>query len=597
MRGRRTNRFQRKLWDEDFEAIRLTKSKKRSLIIRTVLFFFFFVIVVRLIFLMILDHEKLSQKADRQYLNIKTLNAQRGEIWDRGIRPLAINIETDSLYAVPSRIAETKTLSAELARVINVSAEKINEELQAKRDRDFIWIKRRLDKDITEKINELKDYLKIKDEIGFRTEVKRYYPNGYIGAHIVGYTNVDNKGVNGLELKYNNYLEGKEKKIYLDRDARGNGLSTGIEDNIPGDSLVLTIDANIQNIVEREIENAMVVWQAGAVVAIMMNPVTGEIIAMANRPNYDPNFAGASGSDKWRNRAITDMYEPGSTFKTITASAALEERVVKPWEKFDVSRSVMKVPGGVIRDVHRHGVLTFKEVIQKSSNIGIAQIGFRLGKERFYKYIKGFGFGEKTGIDLPGEVKGFVRGTGKWSGRSLASVSFGQEIAVTPLQILRAYSAIANGGKIMKPYVVSEIISPAGEVIKSFSPEVEARVISEDTARIMRDILKTVVEEGGTAQKASIMGNLVAGKTGTAQMVDPRTGYYSRNDYVSSFVGFVPADDPKIALIVVVYKPRGATYGGVVAAPVFKNIIEHTLVYLNVPMENEQNNITLISSN
>jgi len=597
MRGRRINRFERKLWDEDFEAARLTKSKGRSLIIRTAVFFFFFVIVVRLVFLMILDHERLSQKADRQYLNIKTLNAQRGEIWDREMRPLAINIETDSLYAVPSRITETKTLSAELARVVNIPADKINEELQAKKDRDFIWIRRRLDRDITERIDKLKDYLKIKDEIGFRTEAKRYYPNGSIGAHIIGYANVDNKGLSGLELKYDDYLKGKEKKVYLDRDARGNGLSAGFEDNIPGDSLVLTIDANIQSIVEREIENAMVMWQAEAAVAIMMNPLTGEIIAMVNRPNYDPNFVGASSSDKWRNRAITDMYEPGSTFKAITASAALEERVVKPWERFDVSRGVMKVPGGIIRDVHRHGVLTFKEVIQKSSNIGAAQIGLRLGKERFHKYIKRFGFGEKTGIDLPGEAKGFVRGTDKWSGRSVASISFGQEISVTPIQILRAYSAIANGGKVMKPYIVSEIISPTGEVIKSFSPVVERRVISEDTARIMRDILKTVVEEGGTAQKASIMGNLVAGKTGTAQMVDPKTGHYSRSDYVSSFVGFVPADDPKIALIVVIYKPRGATYGGVVAAPVFKNIIEHTLVYLNVPMENEENNITLVSSN
>jgi cell division protein FtsI (penicillin-binding protein 3) len=390
-------------------------------------------------------------------------------------------------------------------------------------------------------------------------------------------------------------MKGRASKVLVGMDARGQNLYEGLETYVAGNELFLTIDETLQNIVERELEDAVQRWEAESAVAIMMDPNTGEILAMANRPTYDPNFPGSVEPSYRRNRAITDIYEPGSTFKVILASAAIEEGVVRPHEKFNVSQGFIRVPGGIIRDPHRHEILTFSEIIQKSSNVGAVQIGLRLGKERFYKYIKKFGFGEKTGIDLPGEVRGLVRSIDRWSGRSLASISIGHEIAVTPLQILRAYSAIANGGKLMKPYIVSEIVSSNGEVIKRFSPVVQRRVISEDTARIMREVLKTVVEEGGTGEGASIHGNLVAGKTGTAQMIDPETGTYSKQDFVSSFVGFVPADNPKIALIVVIYKPKGERYGGVVAAPVFKNIIEHSLVYLNIPMERQENYVVLVS--
>lgn len=512
------------------------------------------------------------------------------------MRPLSVNIETESLYAVPSKINDIKGLSYGLAPIIKVSEKEIRNKLMEKKDKAFIWVGRRLDERAVQKINGLQEKLKLHEELGFHTETKRQYPNGQMASHILGFTNIDNEGIDGIELRYNKEIRGSSKKVYRERDARGNSLVEDIEESTPGNSLMLTIDEGLQHIVEMEIENAMDVWKAEAVVAIMMEPSTGKILAMANRPTYDPNSVGDVQADERRNRAITDNYEPGSTFKTFVASAAIEEKIVSLNEKFDVSRGFIKVPGGIIRDAHRHGVLTFKEVIQKSSNVGASQIAFRLGKERFYNYIKKFGFGEKTGIDLPGEAKGFVRNTEKWSGRSLPSISIGQEISVTPLQILRAYSAIANGGKLMKPYIVSDIISPEHEIIKRFSPVVEKQVISETTARTMRDILKTVVEEGGTAQKASVMGNMVAGKTGTAQMVDPKTGLYSKNDYASSFIGFTPADNPKIALIVVVFKPRGASYGGTVAAPVFKNIAEKAFVYLNEPMENEENSVLLVSN-
>ncbi len=583
-----------KLWDQDFTGARLKESKNRAVVIYTVIFFCFFAVLIRLVVLMIVDHEELSQKAEQQYRRIKTLKPQRGIIWDRNLRQVAVNIETDSLYAVPSKIKEVKELSFRLAPLIKVSSRELRRKIITKKNKDFIWLARRMDEKTLESVKQLKSSMHLQT-LGFITEPKRYYPKGRIASHILGHTNIDNEGLSGIELLYNDYIQGKSKQVHLGRDARGHSLSKGIRGNVRGNDLLLTIDEGIQYIVEREIEKAMKKWEAEAVIAIMMNPGSGEILALANRPTYDSNFAGSVGPENRRNRAITDVYEPGSTFKAVLASAVIEEEAVNIDDVFDVSKGFIRVPGGIIRDIHRHKELTFTEVIKKSSNVGTVQLANIIGEDRFYAYIKKFGFGEKTDIDLLGEVKGLLRKKERWSGRSLASISIGQEIGVTALQLLSAYSTIANGGLLMKPYVVSEIISPEGEIVKKVSPEVKRRVISENTARIVTDVLKTVVEKGGTAQKASIKGNLVAGKTGTAQMIDPETGKYSKDDYVSSFVGFVPADDPKISLIVVVFKPRGARYGGVVAAPVFKDIILNTFVYLDFPMEREDSNVLLVN--
>jgi len=339
----------------------------------------------------------------------------------------------------------------------------------------------------------------------------------------------------------------------------------------------------------------MVKWGAKAASVIMMDPFTGEILTLANRPAYDLNNPGEANDFEKRNRAITDCYEPGSTYKIVVGTGALEERVVRPDTLFDVSQGGIEVGGKIIHDVHKHGILTFREVVQKSSNVGSIMIGMRLGKEKIYKYARLFGFGEKTGIDLPGEVSGWVKPPEKWSATSLGAMSIGQEIAVTPLQVLRAYSAVANGGSLVKPHVVSEIISPDGQVIISLRDFEKKRIISPDVAATFKDILKSVVEEGGTGWNASIEGNEVAGKTGTAQMIDPETKRYSREKYVSSFVGFVPADKPEIALIVVVYEPRGQIYGSVVAAPVFREIAEQALSYLNIPREDNFINALLVS--
>ncbi len=584
----------RKLWDEDPVKIPLQKSKKRALILITVVFFGFAVILFRLVDLMVIDHEKLSERASQQYMREKTLAPQRGIIWDRTMKEMAANIETDSLYAVPSKMENTRGLTRHIAPLIKVSSKKLNRTLLKKKNKEFIWLERKMDQDTVRTINLLKEKHNY-NSLGFLTEAKRFYPKKSIASHLIGFTNIDNKGISGLELQYDAYLRGEISNVAVGTDARGNRLFNEVKEAVSGNNLLLTIDERIQYIVERELAGAMNKWKAKSAVAIMMVPSTGEILAMANRPNYDPNFAGTSKSHTRRNRALTDLFEPGSTLKTMLAAAALEEGIARLHDSYDVSTGYIEVGGKRIRDLHRNDVLTFQEVIQRSSNVGAVQIGMELGTEKYYKYIRDFGFGEKSGIDFPGEVKGILRAPRDWSGTSLAALSIGQEIGVTPLQILRAYAAIANGGELMRPYIVSDIISHTGQIIKRTSPFVERRIISRKTAETVTDILKTVVEQGGTATRAYIQGNLVAGKTGTAQIFDHRKKRYASDKHISSFVGFVPADDPRLALIVVIYEPQGKAYGGVVAAPVFKNIIEHTFAYMNIPMERDENQIILVS--
>jgi cell division protein FtsI (penicillin-binding protein 3) len=411
---------------------------------------------------------------------------------------------------------------------------------------------------------------------------------------VIGTVGRENQPLEGLELKYDKYLRTAGRKVYFARDASGKKLSSGVDLEAKGNDLVLTIDEGLQYIAEQELDKAMTRWRSVAASAIMMDPFTGEILALANRPAYDLNNMTGANKNAIRNRVITDIYEPGSTFKVIVGTAALEEKLYNLDSTFDCTGSI-KVGGKVIHDAHKHGVLTFQEVIQKSSNVGSIMIGMKLGREQIYRYAKKYGFGEATGIDMPGEVSGWIRKPDRWSATSIGAIPIGQEVAVTPLQILRAYSVIGNGGYLVRPHLVSEIRSPEGRTISSFKGEAK-RVLTERTATIFKNILKTVVGEGGTATEAAVVGNEVAGKTGTAQLIDHRTGRYSRDRFISSFVGFVPADNPKIAMIVVIYEPKGQIYGGLVAGPVFREIANQALSYMNVPMdENFRKDLLLVS--
>lgn len=562
--------------------------KKRAIILSTAIVFGFIAVVFRLVDIMLFNHDWFSAKARFQQVRKEIIPVKRGIIFDRRGREMAINLDTESIYCDPSEILSPDKVASALSGRINQKPEVILTKLNT--DKRFNWIERKLN---IEYIQGIKD-MRLKG-IGFAPEIKRYYPKGSLASHVIGFVNIDNNGLEGVEQKYDKYLASRSAKAYVFRDAKGNVLSDGLSREIKGNNVSLTIDEGLQYILEKNLDAAVLHWRAASATAIMIDPYTGEILAMANRPTFDVNNPSDATPSQRRNRAITDCYEPGSTFKIIAGTAALEEGIVKPDTKFDCNTGYIEVGGKKIRDAHKHGILSFKEVIQKSSNVGTIKIGLNLGRERLYEYVKRFGFGEKTGIDLAGEVSGWVRPPAKWSGTSIGAISIGQEVAVTPLQVLRAYSAIANGGFLVKPYIVSEIRSPDGNVVHKTNPETR-RILSEKTVSVFREILKAVTEEGGTAMEAAVDGNQVAGKTGTAQLIDPKTKRYSKEKYVSSFVGFVPADKPRIAMIVVIHEPKGQIYGGVVAGPVFRKIASESLSYLSVPRDDSKEKRLLVSN-
>ena len=553
-------------------------SKKRAVILHTAIIFSFILVSLRLADLMIIDHKRLAEKAQQQHVKVEDIQVRRGTIFDRRGRELALNLELESLYCDPEALIADEEDIKRLGSLVNKEPRRILAKIPD--EGRFAWIKRKLSPEVADKVRDLDI-----EGLGFVTEAKRVYPKGELASHIIGFVGIDNQALEGVELKFNKYLTAKGGKVLLERDASGKTLSSGVNTEAKGNNIVLTIDEVLQRLMEKELETAMEHWKAAAASAIMMDPYTGEILALANRPAYDLNRSGNVPGFEKRNRAITDCYEPGSIFKIVIGAGSLEEKLVTPNSLFDVSKGGIQVGGKTIRDVHKYGVLTFKEVIQKSSNVGSIMAGMKLGRENIYRYAKLFGVGEKTGIDLPGEVSGWIHKPERWSGTSLGAIPIGQEVAVTPIQMLRAYAAIANGGILVRPHVVSEIVSPDDTIIASFRDNDAHRIISARTAETFRDILKSVTEDGGTAKSASVDGNLVAGKTGTAQMIDTVTKRYSRDKYVSSFVGFVPADNPRLAMIVVVYEPKGQIYGGVVAAPVFREIARQALSYLNVPRE------------
>lgn len=553
---------------------------KRAVILHTAIICSFVLVSLRLADLMIIDHKHLQRKAQQQHIKVEEVQVRRGAIFDRRGRELAMNLERESLYCDPVilKADEKDKRMGELASLIAREPQSILAGIPE--EGRFAWIKRKLAPEIADQIKALNI-----DGLGFVAEAQRIYPKRELGSHIIGFVGVDNQALEGIELQYNKYLTAQGGKVIRERDASGRTLSSGVNAEAKGHNIVLTIDEVLQRLVEKELDKAMGRWRAAAASAIMIDPYTGEILALANRPTYDLNHGGTAAVSARRNRAITDCYEPGSTFKIIIGIGALEEQLVRPGTLFDVSRGGIEVGGKTIRDVHKYEVLSFKEVIQKSSNVGSIMAGMKLGKDNIYRYAHLLGIGQKTGIDLPGEVSCWIHKPEQWSGTSLGAISIGQEVAATPLQMLRAYSVIANGGFLIRPRIVSEIISPDNETVASFRDGDKHRVISARTAEMLKDILKSVTEEGGTARSASIDGNLVAGKTGTAQLIEPETKRYSRDKYVSSFVGFVPADNPRFALIVVVYEPKGQIYGGVVAAPIFREITRQALSYLNVPRE------------
>lgn len=537
----------------------------------------FGVVLFRLVTLQVWQAAELSVKADRQHRKTVSLEGARGTIVDRHGKVLAMNVEVPSAFGVPTTLDSPTKTARVLAPVLQVRSDELERKLR--QARSFVWLARKLDPEQGRRLERLS-----LDGVGVVMEGRRFYPKGPFLSHVLGFAGMDGEGLEGVEHRYESYLRGEKRMMVLQRDALGRSVfPTDLTERnpTPGHNLALTIDEVIQYITERELEDAVMRTQAKSGTMIVLEPQTGAVLAMAVSPRFDPNVVSNLSPDRWRNKALADAYEPGSTLKAVVAAAAIEEHVVKPNTMVFGEHGRMTIANTVIHDHEKLGWVSFSQVIQKSSNIGAAKTGMALGEQRLHRYLQTFGFGQKTEIDLPGEGAGLVKRPKDWGRRSVASISMGQEIGVTPLQMVSAIAALANEGVLMKPYVVSEIRGPEGHLLKRVSPQVRRRVVSPETAHTVTKILEGVVTDG-TGGKAAIPGFRVAGKTGTAQKIDPRTGSYSVSRFVTSFAGYVPADNPRLAMIVVIDEPQGDAWGGTVAAPVFSRVGEQVLNYLGV---------------
>ncbi|MDT8441646.1 MAG: penicillin-binding protein [Desulfuromonadales bacterium] len=538
----------------------------------------FVLIVWRAFDLQVLHGEEWRGRAERQHQKTVPMTPQRGTIFDRNGAELAVSIEVDSIYAEPVRIDDPAGAATRLAKTLGLTAKELRKKLSG--DKSFVWLKRQVTPKESEQVRQL-----TLAGVGVVREHQRFYPNAGLAGHLLGFTGVDPKGLEGLELAYDKQILGRGGYLVMGRDAFGRGLGSStpqIQGASRGHDLYLTVDKNLQHIVERELLAGLRAAKAKAATALMIEPATGKVLAMASYPEFNPNSISEYRPAQWRNRAICDSYEPGSTFKVVLMAAALNEGLVGPGQHFDCENGSFRVGGRTIRDHKKFADLTTTEIIKYSSNIGSAKIGKLLERETFYKYIRDFGFGGHTGIDLPGEVSGILSAPNRWFEIDLAAISFGQGISVTPLQLATAVSAIANGGYLMEPFVVDRVVDSQGALVRQVQPKVVRRVISRDVARTVTQMMVTTTEEGGTAIRARVPGYRVAGKTGTAQKVDAVTGGYSVDKRVASVIGFLPADDPKVTILVVLDEPSNGVYGGVLAAPVFARIAAQTMQYLKV---------------
>lgn len=534
----------------------------------------------RAFYLQVLNNDRLVKLAEKQHSRIVALTPGRGAIYDRNNAPFAVSIEMDSCYAETRNIEDIPDTATKLAPLLGYTREEL--EAKLKGAKNFVWLSRRIPPEQSAKVKALE-----LDGIGFVKESKRFYPNSQVAAHVVGFTGVDPGGLEGVEKKYDSTILGNTGYLVTERDALGRdiALKKGSEGKAgsKGSNVVLTLDKNVQYIAEKELAKAVEKNGAKNGIAIVMEPDTGRVLAMANYPTFNPNSYAQYGAGALRNRAISDMFEPGSTFKIFLVASALEAGVIRPGDSFNCENGSYNMYGRTIHDTHRYGALTVPQILKYSSNIGAAKIGSRLGPARLYGALTGFGFGEKSNIDLPGEAPGLLRNQTKWYGIDLATISFGQGVTATALQITAAISAVANGGNLMKPFLVEKVVDDNGVVLQQFGPQVKRRVISPQTAKAVAHMLEGVVVEGGTGTGAAVEGYRVAGKTGTAQKVEGRG--YSASKRTASFVGFVPLEKPRLAIMVVVDEPTTSAYGGVVAAPAFSAIAQQALCYLNVPLE------------
>ena len=551
--------------------------RTRVLVLAGILTLAFAGVVGRLGWLQIVRHGDLAALAERQYSRTIVLQAQRGPIVDRQGAALATSSPAESLFAQPRAVGDPVRVAARLAPLLATPERELHAALTS--GKPFVWLRRRLPPATAAEVRALHE-----PGLGFLPEALRLYPNRELAAHVIGFEGVEG-GLEGIERALNDVLSGSPGKAVVGRDALGREVVTEsiVQQPRPGHGVMLTLDRTIQYLAEREIDAAYRRTQAKAAMAVAMDPRTGDVLAMAIRPTFNPNaYLEVPSRDYWRNRAVTDPFEPGSTFKIIMAAAALQEGVVTPDDRIYAENGRITIAKTTIHDWKKYGWLTFGEVLQNSSNVGSIKVGLALGRERYYRYMAAFGFGAPSGVGLAGESRGQLREPQRWSALSLPTMSIGQEISVTAMQLVAAFGAIANGGTLMQPRLVRATFDADGRETRRFAPRAVRQVISPETARTLTRLMTQVVV-AGTGHNAAIAGYEVAGKTGTAQKLDPVTRRYSRNPGVLSFIGFVPADEPRLVMLVMLDEPKNEKWGSEAAAPIFSAIGSEVLRYLDVP--------------
>lgn len=562
---------------------RVTSVQKRITVFLFALMLASALLTGRMVWVQLVQGKQLTAKAQNQLQDRKALQSPRGTIYDRNGRELAVSSLSKSLYANPKQLSkDAGTVANALAPLIGMKAADIKERLAA--DASFVWIKRTLEKEEADRVIALIKEQQLKG-LEFVEESKRYYPNDLLAAHVLGFVGTDDAGLDGIEMTLDKVIKGEHRQQVVETDSYGTPIFKSIFTFIPhkeGESVLLTLDSTIQFIVEQSLDQAMARTKAKGATAIVMNPKTGEILAMASRPAYNPNKFFAYSPADFKNRAVSIIYEPGSTFKAVVAAAALQEGLVSPQERFQ-DNGFVEVSGRRIKnwDGSSYGNISFTEIIKSSINTGFVQVGMRLGAARLNDYARSFGFGKPTDIELPGEEEGLLFETSNMRQSDLATMSIGQSIAVTPLQLLTAVSAIANDGVLLKPHIIKEIHNPDGSVANATQVQTVRQVISADTARVLIGMMEKVVSEGG-GKKAAVQGYRFAGKTGTAEKFKSGGGYEA-GKYIASFVGFGPLDNVQLAALVIIDDPSGDSYyGGEIAAPVFSEIMTKVMRYLNI---------------
>src|SRR5256886_17129021 len=552
---------------------------ERLLLVASIMLACLVAVLGRLGYLQLFRHSEYLAHAARQQQRTIEITPKRGSLYDRNRDPLAMSIPADSVFAVPVETGDPQLAAQLLSRVLGIPSDILEAKLGSAQS--FAWVARKVPPDKKEAV----EALNLKG-VYFQKENQRIYPKRDLAAHVLGFVDLDEKGLGGIEYELDNQIRGKSEKIVVMADARQRWFDGVEAQRERGADVVLTLDEQIQYVAERELASAVAKTHAIAGTVVVMNPDNGEILAMANWPRFNPNTANEASAEARMNRAVTALYEPGSTFKLITLAAAFDQGIIRPGEVFDCENGAVYVAGHRIRDHKPFGLLTVSDILAQSSDVGAIKIALRLGAPKFYDYIRAFGFGQLTGVDLPGEGKGLVRRLENWSAISIGSISMGQEVGVTPIQLISSASAIANGGVAYKTRIVAELRRGDHKLPAEgpLAPSEARRVIRPETAATLRRLMEGVIWHG-TGPLARLDGWTAAGKTGSAQKIDPATGRYSRTQLIASFTGFAPISNPAVTILVSLDSPVGQEQGGQVAAPVFKRIAEQVLPYLDVPRD------------